>query len=264
LPNEMEYSLSAQVGLKYREDFERRMRQIELAFSEEDANKRKFESARLHEEILERRSEILSAVAALYRNWAERGFPKGPTTFTSYLEWAEVVGGVMVAAGLGDLCLSFEGKYSGVGGDDKTRAMTELFRVGRQQFGGDWAEKKKIYGEIHEEQSNGNEVLNFFGPLADDEEARSNQTKLGIALNTFENRELGGIKLLIDESAAKSQQHKYRFVRVSGEDTPPEARGATVIVNREEAELQKLKAAYAGSREWLAARGGEDFGVKTE
>ena len=51
LPNEMEYSLSAQVGLKYREDFERRMRQIELAFPEEDANKRKFESARLHEEI---------------------------------------------------------------------------------------------------------------------------------------------------------------------------------------------------------------------
>jgi hypothetical protein len=121
LPNEMEYSLSAQVGLKYREDFERRMRQIELAFPEEDANKRKFESARLHEEILERRSESLSAVAALYRNWAERGFPKGPTTFTSYLEWAEVVGGVMVAAGLQKLKAAYAGSREWLaarGGED--------------------------------------------------------------------------------------------------------------------------------------------------
>ena len=86
------------------------MRQIELAFSEEDANNRRFESEFLHEEIKGRRAEILSAVAALYRNWAEKGFPKGPTPFTSYPEWAQVVGGVMAAAGLGDPCLPFEGR----------------------------------------------------------------------------------------------------------------------------------------------------------
>ena len=92
-------------------------------------------------------------------------------------------------------------------------------------------------------------------------DARSNQTKLGVALRTFKNRELGGIKLLIDESAAKSQQYKYRFVRVSGEDTPPEVRR---VVDREEAELQKLKAGYEQRLEWLATRNGTSVSVERE
>jgi hypothetical protein len=46
VPNEIEYSLSGQVGLTCREDFEPRMRHIELAFFEEDANKRVFQSTR--------------------------------------------------------------------------------------------------------------------------------------------------------------------------------------------------------------------------
>jgi hypothetical protein len=74
---------------------------------------------------------VLSAIAALYRNWADKGFPPGQTPFTSYPKWAEVVGGVMVAAGLGDPCLPFEGEYKGWG-DLRTEAMTELFRVCRQ------------------------------------------------------------------------------------------------------------------------------------
>ena len=151
LPNEMEYSISSQVGLTFSEDIGPRIRQIELAFSDEDPNKRVFQSKRLHDEIKERRSEILSCVAALYRNWEEKGFPKGVTPFTSYPEWAEVVGGVMVAAGLGDPCLPFEGEYKNVGGDCRTEAMTELFRVCRQQLPrDDWVLKKQIYECVHQ------------------------------------------------------------------------------------------------------------------
>ena len=79
------------------------------------------------------------------------------------------------------------------------------------------------------ENSDGNDALSYFGSLEESHrDARSNQTKLGVALRTFKSRELGGIKLLIDESAAKSQQYKYRFVRVSGVDEPRIVRGPSL------------------------------------
>jgi hypothetical protein len=109
LPNEMEYSFSSQVGLTCSEDVAARMRPIELAFSDEDPNKRVFETPNLHEKVKEMRPEILSALAALYRNWEEKGCPKGPTPFTSFPRWAQVVGGVMTQADLGDPCLPFAG-----------------------------------------------------------------------------------------------------------------------------------------------------------
>jgi hypothetical protein len=111
IPNEMEFSLSANVGLTYREDFEPRMRKIELAYFEEDPNARVFKNRFLHQLVAEHRGLILSAIATLYHNWALKGFPAGPTAFVSYPRWAEVIGGIMVGAGLGDPCLPFTSNY---------------------------------------------------------------------------------------------------------------------------------------------------------
>src|SRR5215831_6593184 len=60
IPNEIEFSLSANVGLTYREDLEPRMRNIELAFFEEDANSRVFQNPFLHQWAAEHRNLILS------------------------------------------------------------------------------------------------------------------------------------------------------------------------------------------------------------
>src|SRR5215831_14093887 len=62
IPNEIEFSLSANVGLTYREDFEPRMRKIELAYFEEDPNDRKFKDKFLHRTVHENRGKILSAI----------------------------------------------------------------------------------------------------------------------------------------------------------------------------------------------------------
>ncbi|MCB1131638.1 MAG: bifunctional DNA primase/polymerase, partial [Verrucomicrobiae bacterium] len=48
MPNEMEFSLSANVGLTYREDIEPRTRQIRLAYFDEDPNQRSFRCPDLH------------------------------------------------------------------------------------------------------------------------------------------------------------------------------------------------------------------------
>jgi hypothetical protein len=58
IPNEIEFSLSANVGLTYREDFEHRMRKIELAYFEEDPNERKFKDKFLHRTVQENRGLI--------------------------------------------------------------------------------------------------------------------------------------------------------------------------------------------------------------
>ena len=150
LPNEMEFSLSANVGLTYREDFEGRIRKIELAYFQEDANSREFKDPFLHQTVKDNRPLILSAIASIYRHWAEQGFPgRGPTPFTSFPEWSHIVGGVMVAAGLGDPCLPFKGEYDNAGGDQQSDAMAELFSVCYEEFGSKDVLKKEIYKCVH-------------------------------------------------------------------------------------------------------------------
>jgi DNA polymerase I-like protein with 3'-5' exonuclease and polymerase domains len=218
IPNEIEFSLSANVGLTYREDFEPRMRKIELAYFEEDPNERKFTDKFLHRTVHENRGATLSAIAALFSNWAQEGFPTGSSDFISYPAWAETIGGVMAAAGLGDPCLPFKSKYE-TGGDLKTAAMTALFALCFKTFGETWATNSRIYRVVEkavnqdEDDSGDTEALRWFGALEGTEDARKNQTKIGMQLRIFKGRVLGGIQLQIDESSAKSERHRYRFVR---------------------------------------------------
>jgi len=220
IPNEMEYSLSANVGLTYREDLEPRMRKIELAYFEEDPNTRVFKNRFLHRSVLEHRTLILSAVASLYRHWAQEGFPPGPSPFVSYPQWAEVIGGVMVAAGLGDPCLPFQSDYD-TGGDLKTTAMAELFKVCHETLGEKWVRKKEIYQCVQKAvTADDNELLGWFGALEGAEDSRKNQSKLGRLLKMFKNRVLLNIRLAVDESSAKSERHQYRFVPAGATPKP--------------------------------------------
>jgi DNA polymerase I-like protein with 3'-5' exonuclease and polymerase domains len=222
LPNEIEFSLSANVGLTYREDFEPRMRKIELAFFEEDPNERKFKDKFLHRTITENRSLILSAIAALFNHWALQGFPLGKTDFISYPEWAHTIGGIMTCAGLGDPCLPFASSYE-TGGDLKTAAMTALFGLCFENFADAWVSKSRIYQAIHhameQEDAEPDSALGWFGPMEGTEEARKNQTRLGIQLRIFKDRILGGIQLLLNDRSANSSRHLYRFTRI---EKPPE------------------------------------------
>ena len=234
LPNEMEFSMSGNVGITYREDFEPRMRKIELAYFEEDPNARVFKNKFLHQDIKERRGYVLSAIHSLFSNWAKQEFPKGTTPFVSFPEWAEVVGGVMMAAGLGDPCLPFKGEYDNVGGDKETSAMSELFRVCRAAFGDRWVSKKDIYKCVHEamEEEEGGDALAHFGQLENSDDARKNQTRLGAKLIKFKGRELAGIKLLINAHETNSGRNKYRFVEAQGpENQRPGSVNLSTFVN---------------------------------
>lgn len=110
-----------------------RSRQIRLLAKDGDANAYQYKNSDLHdvvtrfdsadevesvapdakpqtdaEKLLEAKTKlcrrnILAAMEALIRNWAENNCPHGPT-FTSFPEWSRVVGGIMIAAKLGNPC----------------------------------------------------------------------------------------------------------------------------------------------------------------
>jgi hypothetical protein len=102
--NELEFSMSANAGLQWREDVTRRVRFTRLAFFEEDANSRIFTYPDLHGYVRQNRELILSAIYSLIMEWKRQGCPPGPE-YTSFPRWGEVVGGILMVCGLGNPCL---------------------------------------------------------------------------------------------------------------------------------------------------------------
>jgi len=218
LPNEIDYSLSANIGLTYREDLEPRMRKIQLAFNEEDANQRTFSDPLLHYHVARDRWEILSAIHSLYVHWIKAGMPHGKTPFISFPEWAISIGGLMHFHSLGDPCLPHLDKGI-LGGDLKERAMRAVFELAYAYFPNEWLRKKDLYDLIRS-HCESDDRLDFFGNFdaQNEKEKRAASTATGIAINSFSNRILSNIQLQIDSSYSKSQDRLYRFVKI---DQPP-------------------------------------------
>jgi hypothetical protein len=94
----------------FSEDLELRGREINITMplgAPVNPNKRVFDRLNLHDELRnpKYRRVVLAAIYALVENWRKAGCPPGPT-FTSFPEWAHVVGGILQVGGLGDATTS--------------------------------------------------------------------------------------------------------------------------------------------------------------
>ena len=213
MPNEIEFSISANVGLTFREDVEPRTRRISLVFFEENANGRDFTKPDLHGWVMEHRGELLSAIGALVKRWIDRGCPAGPTPFNSFPEWGKVVGGIMHACGLGDPCLPHLDDDAG-GGDLLDKAMRALYRIAFDAYPDAWFEKGDLFKLI---ASADDEDLCFFGGFGDDATAKQTKSWIGRHLAKFAGRELSGVTVEID-GRAKGERQKIRFSATSGDN----------------------------------------------
>lgn len=124
LNNEIDVSLSANIGLTYTPDLHHRSRPINLFYSQENPNERVYKRTDLHGYILQNRALILSAIYTLIKAWYDAGQPPGKTPFTSFPEWSKIVGGIMSYHNLGDPCVTFDD--TNIGGDRETAAIKEL------------------------------------------------------------------------------------------------------------------------------------------
>ena len=129
LPNILEISLSANMGLTYSLDLQERSIIINLFYPKEDPNKRIFKRQDLHGYIRQHRAEILSAIYTLIRNWYEKGMPLSKKPFASFPEWMAICGGVMEAAGLKAPVFDND-VMDTVGANPEIRDVRRLFELG--------------------------------------------------------------------------------------------------------------------------------------
>ncbi len=207
LPNEVELSLSTNTGTTFTEDFGLRCRRISLHYSEEDANARSFKRLDLHGYVLVNRSKVLSALAGLVWHWHREGKPKGPTSFTSFPEWAQTVGGILTCCGLGDPCVN-SGSPS-MAGDSVTEDMKKLFAVGFEKHPDKWIGKPEVYALISDNEE---EELFHWWDLG----TRGDQTAFSLKFRGFVGRVLGGIQL----QGRDLEKRRPKFVFTELEDAP--------------------------------------------
>jgi len=203
--NEIDFSLSGNIGVTYTPDFANRCRFINLFLDIEDANSRKFNSPNLHGELKEKRGEILSAMYCLVRKWIKDGKEKGETPFTSFPLWAEICGGIMNCCGLGDPCKQ-DKELIYVSGDNETKDMKLLFELCYESFPEKDIKKSDVKNIIdtYEENLFSNLDLGY---------SKSDQTKFGIMFDKYVGRVFSGIRLIISEKNNRPSRQKYKFTK---------------------------------------------------
>ncbi len=200
LPNEMDFSLSGNIGITYTPDFANRSRFVNLFLDIEDANSRKFNNPLLHKWVLENRGKILSAIYSLIKNWVDKGKPNGKIPFASYPEWANICGGIMECASYGSPCTPDTEALS-LAGDSETADMKQLFEVCYNSMDSHALSKKEIIEKIDEE-----DIFSYF-----DFEKKADQIKFGLKLRKYVGRVLSDIRLMVDDSNLRPARQKYIF-----------------------------------------------------
>lgn len=203
-PNELEFSISGNIGMGMTPDLINRSRVINLFLDVEDANSRTFPTADLHGWVLANRSLILSALFAMVREWVNKGMICGSVPFTSYPEWARVVGGIMECCGYGSPC-NPDKELLGIAADSETSDMKSLFELCYFKKPDTWMTKK----EIHDLIINSDE--NLFPYI--DWDKKADQTKFALKFNRFVGRVLSDIRLVVKDRNARPARWEFMFCK---------------------------------------------------
>ncbi len=209
LRNEMEYSISAN-NATWTADIERRCRTIHLHYTQEDVNRHQYKHHDILGYCLKNRERLLSAFAALLGEWVRQGCPPGPTPFTSFPEWGRVVGGILTCCGLPDPCLPHLDTRNS--GDQTTQSVRSFFELAFEYFDGETANKAEFQQFIVGSES----VQDLFEWI--DFEKKSGRVAFGKLIKKFNNRELGGITMVIKQTSKNCMT--YEFFRAETPDEP--------------------------------------------
>lgn len=212
IANEIDFSLSGNIGISFTPDLANRCIFINLFLALEDANSRRFLNPGLHTWLKANRGLVLSALYSLVRNWVDTGMKPGSLPFTSFPDWAKICGGIMEAAGYGNPCVP-DKEMLALSVDNETKDMKVLFELGYakcsslpvQANSGGWITRQDIINLIRDE-----EVFAYYNF-----EAKSDLTKFGMKLSKYVGRYLSEIKLEVDNLELRGSRQRYRFVKDS-------------------------------------------------
>lgn len=210
--NDLEFSLSCNIGVTFTPDLIKRSRLIKLFYGEENINKRKFENPQLHKWVTDNRGLILSAIYSLIKNWFDQGCVEGSVPFTSFPEWARVCGGIMESAGYGSPC--DEQQNLVIGGDTNTENMKRLFEICYTISPNKYLTKGEIKEILKKDEYN-----DLFAWV--DWEKKSDQTKFGNILTTYINRIMSDIIMRVEDSSQRSARQRVGFFSTKAKASIP-------------------------------------------
>ncbi len=199
--NELEFSMSGNIGVSYTADLGNRCKFIKLFLAVEDANSRKFERPNLHEWVYANRDKVLSALFALVRNWFDTGRKKGNLPFTSFPEWAEICGGIMEVAGLGSPCVPDIEMMAG--GDEETTEMKFLFELCYSRYPDEFIAVNQIKEIVEQEET-----------FRYDFQTRAGQIMFGKKLQKYTGRILSNIQLVAKNTWEKGSNKQMKFQKL--------------------------------------------------
>lgn len=219
LPNELTISLSANTGYTTTADMVNRCRFIRFHLDIENANERKFVNTDLHEKIFSDRSNILSAIYAVIREWFNAGMPNSSLPFASYPYWSNIVGGLMEFNGMGNPCIIDNDEFFVA--DSETKDMKLLFELCYDRWPQQWIHKREIMDYIVKLRnpnyvSEGdlvavdNGVVEFF--MEYNLEVNNDRNSFAKMFNKMVGRIFSDIKL-VKKKASKSENDCYQFVK---------------------------------------------------
>jgi len=200
-PNELYFSLSANTGFSWSKDLDNRMLLVELFSPSENANSRIYNNPNLHNWAAKHRDLILSAIFALIRNWHEKGQPSSSVPFTSFPDWARVVGGIFDAAELGNPCNKKE--FLDIGGDTETSDMKSFFECAYTKFPEQIITHKELKQIAIDED--------LFGYL--DFAIKKDQTAFGMKIRKNIGVEYSGIYLIVKDKKLKMTRQEFTFTK---------------------------------------------------
>ncbi len=200
--NEIDYSMSGNIGMTFTADLSNRSRFVRLFLDIEDANQREFETPDLHGWVLKNRSLIISSIYTLIREWFDNGRPKGSIAFTSFPEWASICGGIMENAGIGNPCKKDKQSNQGLNLDEETGEMKEFFEYVFESVPNKMLSKSELKNIILSSDDG------FFAYL--DWTKRADQIRFGKKIDRFVGRILSDIRLTCDNNP-RSARRQYMF-----------------------------------------------------
>ncbi len=207
-PNEMNISLSGNIPIRYTDDLERRMIFVNLFYSQEDINARKFNKSDLHGWILKNRSKILSALFCLVKEWYNNGCKNGSAPFASFPEWANIVGGILENAGYENPCVK-DGSNKILTGDSDSDEIKELYLLCFKKYPNRQINKSKIMEIIKENDG-------LFGYV--DWQDKGHITKFYIKFRKYIGREFNNIRMDVFDINVRTTRQEFIFKMVNNEE----------------------------------------------
>lgn len=204
--NAIEISLSANLGTRVTADLANRSVAINLHLLMENANERNFKNPNLHGHLLKKREYYIACIFELILHWYKKGMKKSDVPFSSFPEWAGIVGGIMESVGWQNPLKNLNQANEEL--DSELAEMKEAFELGYEVFPEQWISKQQFKSLIEEDQH----LFSFL-----DFSKKSDQTRFGYIIEKYYNRELSNIILKIDKSAKRKSRWKLCFTKDSSE-----------------------------------------------